>query len=93
MPKGHGRFELKHTLMVWNSCLAAFSIMGACRTLPEFIHVLRNYGVYHSICVPRYGHASTSYELFATQAAAFDSETALGVVSYRCAIIVRNSVA
>lgn len=40
--------------MVWNSALAAFSIMGACRTLPEFYHVLRNHGLYHSICVPRW---------------------------------------
>ncbi|CAH2216159.1 jg21575 [Pararge aegeria aegeria] len=50
----HGRwFELRRTLIIWNSALAAFSIMGACRTLPEFLHVLRNYGIYHSICVPR----------------------------------------
>lgn len=48
------RFELRRTLMVWNCCLAGFSIMGACRTLPEFIHVLRNYGIYHSVCVPSF---------------------------------------
>ncbi|XP_063378954.1 very long chain fatty acid elongase 6 [Cydia fagiglandana] len=48
------RFELTRTLIVWNSALAAFSIMGACRTLPEFIHVLRNYGIYHSVCVPSF---------------------------------------
>lgn len=48
------RFELRRTLMIWNCSLAAFSIMGACRTLPEFIHVLRNYGIYHSICVPSF---------------------------------------
>ncbi|XP_013201134.1 elongation of very long chain fatty acids protein 6 [Amyelois transitella] len=48
------RFELRRTLIVWNCMLAAFSIMGACRTLPEFIHVLRNHGIYHSICVPSF---------------------------------------
>lgn len=48
------RFELRRTLMVWNSALAAFSIMGACRTIPEFYHVLRNHGLYHSICVPSF---------------------------------------
>lgn len=48
------RFELRRTLIVWNSLLAAFSIMGACRTLPEFIHVLRNHGIYHSVCVPSF---------------------------------------
>lgn len=48
------RFEMRRTLIVWNCALAAFSIMGACRTLPEFFHVLRNYGIYHSICVPSF---------------------------------------
>lgn len=48
------RFELRGTLVVWNTCLASFSFMGACRTLPEFIHVLRNYGLYHSVCVPSF---------------------------------------
>ncbi|KAJ2946865.1 hypothetical protein O0L34_g16195 [Tuta absoluta] len=48
------RFELRRTLIVWNTSLALFSIMGACRTLPEFVHVLRNYGLYHSICVPSF---------------------------------------
>ncbi|CAH3987282.1 unnamed protein product [Pieris brassicae] len=47
------RFELRRTLIVWNTGLALFSIMGACRTFPEFFHVLKNHGLYHSICVPR----------------------------------------
>lgn len=34
--------------------LAMFSIMGAFRTAPELIHVLRNYGLFHSVCVPRW---------------------------------------
>ncbi|CAH2992383.1 unnamed protein product [Chilo suppressalis] len=48
------RFELRRTLMVWNCGLAAFSIMGACRMLPEFYHVLKNHGLYYSICVPSF---------------------------------------
>ncbi|CAF4904346.1 unnamed protein product [Pieris macdunnoughi] len=47
------KFELRRTLIVWNTGLALFSIMGACRTFPEFFHVLKNHGLYHSICVPR----------------------------------------
>uniref|UniRef100_A0A023FB42 Elongation of very long chain fatty acids protein n=1 Tax=Triatoma infestans TaxID=30076 RepID=A0A023FB42_TRIIF len=48
------RFNLKGVLCIWNSLLAAFSIMGACRTAPELFHVLKNYGLYHSICIPSY---------------------------------------
>ncbi|KAG8234645.1 hypothetical protein J437_LFUL006533 [Ladona fulva] len=47
------RFQLRGVLAVWNIALAAFSLMGACRTVPEFFHVLRNYGLYHSVCIPR----------------------------------------
>lgn len=48
------RFELRGLLALWNSMLAMFSIMGAFRTAPELIHVLRNYGLFHSVCVPRW---------------------------------------
>ncbi|CAD7003983.1 unnamed protein product [Ceratitis capitata] len=34
--------------------LAMFSIMGAFRTAPELLHVLRHYGLFHSVCVPSY---------------------------------------
>nr|BCL51434.1 fatty acid synthase [Plautia stali] len=48
------RFNLKGVLCVWNSLLAAFSLMGAFRTAPELFHVLKTYGVYHSICIPSF---------------------------------------
>jgi len=48
------RFNLKGVLILWNSLLAGFSIMGAFRTAPELLHVLRNYGIYHSICIPSF---------------------------------------
>ncbi|XP_044751766.1 elongation of very long chain fatty acids protein 6-like [Coccinella septempunctata] len=48
------RFELRGVLVVWNSLLAAFSIIGACRTLPEFLHIITNYGLYHSVCTPSF---------------------------------------
>lgn len=47
------RFQLRGPLIVWNTMLAMFSIMGAFRTAPELIHVLRHYGIFHSVCVPR----------------------------------------
>ncbi|KAK3931768.1 Elongation of very long chain fatty acids protein 6 [Frankliniella fusca] len=48
------RFQLAGVLSVWNTALALFSICGATRTAPELFHVLRNYGPYHSICVPSF---------------------------------------
>lgn len=48
------RFELRGLLALWNTMLAMFSIMGAFRTAPELIHVLKNYGLFHSVCVPSY---------------------------------------
>lgn len=48
------RFELRGVLSVWNTALATFSIMGACRTVPEFLHTLTNHGLYHSVCIPSF---------------------------------------
>jgi hypothetical protein len=48
------RFEMRTSLTMWNVFLALFSIMGAARTLPEFIHVIRTSGIYYSVCIPRY---------------------------------------
>lgn len=48
------RFELRGVLSAWNTILAAFSIMGACRTVPEFLHTLTHYGLFHSVCVPSF---------------------------------------
>lgn len=47
------RYELRGLLVIWNSMLAMFSIMGAFRTAPELIHVLRHHGLFHSVCIPR----------------------------------------
>ncbi|XP_018319498.1 elongation of very long chain fatty acids protein 6 [Agrilus planipennis] len=48
------RFELRGVLSLWNTSLAVFSIMGACRTVPEFLHILTHHGLYHSVCVPSF---------------------------------------
>merc|ERR1719357_1722206 len=45
-------FQLRGPLTVWNMLLAVFSIMGAARTLPEFIHTFSTQGFHHSLCVP-----------------------------------------
>jgi len=53
------RFELRGLLVFWNFLLALFSIMGTCRTLPEMVHTLWNYGFYHSVCLRSYAEANT----------------------------------
>jgi len=52
--KNRPKYELRGLLILWNTALAMFSLMGFTRTAPELIHVLRNYGLYHSICVPTF---------------------------------------
>lgn len=48
------RFELRRILAAWNVFLAAFSIFGLCRTLPELAHVLTEFGFTHSVCNPSF---------------------------------------
>lgn len=47
-------FSLKSLLLAWNISLAALSIVMFCRTLPEFMHTLNNYGIYNSVCISRW---------------------------------------
>lgn len=47
------KYNLRGVLSLWNTLLASFSIIGFTRTAPELIHTLRNYGLYHSVCIPR----------------------------------------
>lgn len=52
--KNRPRFELRVPLVIWNFSLAAFSILGTYRTLPEIFHILnRKNGFHHSVCFPR----------------------------------------
>lgn len=46
--------KLRKFLVVWNTSLALFSIVGALRTLPELMHVLSRFGFYHSVCHPSF---------------------------------------
>ncbi|GFT38557.1 putative fatty acid elongation protein 3 [Nephila pilipes] len=43
-------FDLRKPLIVWNICLAAFSIIGTSRMLPEMFYVLKKYGLTFSVC-------------------------------------------
>ena len=71
-------FQLRGILSIWNTCLATFSIVGACRTAPELFHVLKNFGIYHSVCVPRYVPTLSSLSLIllnylSTEASIYES--------------------
>ena len=43
-------FKLTQVLFYWNLALAAFSIMGSIRSIPEFYHVATKFGLNHTIC-------------------------------------------
>ncbi|GFT62828.1 putative fatty acid elongation protein 3 [Nephila pilipes] len=47
-------FSLRKPLIIWNLFLAAFSIIGTSRVLPELVHVLKKQGFLYSICRPDY---------------------------------------
>nr|XP_027194467.1 elongation of very long chain fatty acids protein 6-like [Dermatophagoides pteronyssinus] len=47
-------FRLRYPLIIWNIILATFSIAGTIRVWPEMIHILKNYGFYHSVCSNSY---------------------------------------
>lgn len=47
-------FKLRKVLFLWNLMLAAFSIMGSLRIVPEVVHVLKNFGFDYSVCSSSY---------------------------------------
>jgi hypothetical protein len=51
--KNRPRYEMTGALALWNFILAAFSIMGTYRTIPETFYILnRKNGFHHSVCFP-----------------------------------------
>ena len=46
------KFELRAPLAVWSGTLAIFSIVGAARTIPEMIFMLKVHGFEGSVCDP-----------------------------------------
>ena len=52
-------FELRRLFLFWNIFLATYSIMGACRSLPEFVYILTQKGIKYSVCVETYSQGVT----------------------------------
>ena len=52
MKKNNRKYELRLPLIVWNTFLSIFSLWGAWRCVPEFIHSLNEHGLRHSLCNP-----------------------------------------
>merc|ERR1712025_401838 len=48
------KMEIRGVSTLWNATLGVFSIMGALRTWPEFLHVLSEHGIHHSLCIPSF---------------------------------------
>lgn len=46
------RFDLRYPLVAWNFFLAIFSFMGAVRTVPHMLYILRTRTIRESICQP-----------------------------------------
>lgn len=52
--KNREPFKLKTPLLIWNSALAIFSIIGFTRVFPEMVYSLNKYGFIGSVCKPTY---------------------------------------
>ena len=48
--KNRQKFEMRQALVAWNFVLAGFSIIGAVRIWPEFIHSIATKGLQYSYC-------------------------------------------
>ncbi len=44
------KYDLRLPLVLWNLLLAAFSLAGTARMLPDFIYSLKNHGMVYTIC-------------------------------------------
>lgn len=58
--KDRPRFELRGPLTAWNLGLAAFSLLGMVRVLPEFVSSLYYHGLQYSMCSASYAQGVTS---------------------------------
>jgi hypothetical protein len=50
MAKRNKKFELRRSLIIWNTFLAIFCFWGTCRCVSEFVHTLTYHGFLYSIC-------------------------------------------
>jgi len=53
------KYELRTALVIWNIMLAIFSLAGTIRVWPDFLHVMQNEGIIHSICRNDYAYGTT----------------------------------
>ena len=54
-------FELRTLFLLWNIGLSIYSILGMIRTVPEFIYLLKEKGVKHSVCIETFSYGVTGY--------------------------------
>ncbi|CAF1186638.1 unnamed protein product [Adineta ricciae] len=59
MARRNEKFELRKSLVLWNTFLTIFSFWGASRCVPELIHSLRHHGFWYSVCDPSYKEGIT----------------------------------
>ena len=59
MARRNEKFELRKSLVLWNTLLTIFSFWGASRCVPELIHSLIHHGFWHSVCDPSYKEGIT----------------------------------
>lgn len=52
--KNREPFNVRKALLIWNTCLGIFSIVGFTRIGPELIHSLMEHGYKHSVCSNSY---------------------------------------
>ena len=54
MARKNQKYELRQSLILWNTILSVFSFWGACRCVPELIYTLIHHGYMHSVCDSTY---------------------------------------
>ncbi|CAG0913506.1 unnamed protein product [Notodromas monacha] len=73
--KARAAFRLTRALRIWNFLLAAMSIVGTWRTLPEAWSVVSKQGAYPAVCISAYffkKHASAFWALIFTVSKLFE---------------------
>jgi predicted neutral ceramidase superfamily lipid hydrolase len=59
MARRNEKFELRQSLILWNTILTIFSLWGAYRCIPEFIYALTQHGFMYSVCDSTYREGIT----------------------------------
>lgn len=59
--KARPPFKLRPLLATWSGILAAFSILGAYRALPDLVYTWQRYSFHHTVCHPGYYYGVTGF--------------------------------